>query len=238
MARIMQNMWAYNGGTITTVVNFSSNNIVNPIRDSLAIDQSQKRANKLRWIIGKKFKFNPRRRQDINVILLAASPTQARQIRPALKFYFAGNIPVYATSNIYSGIEKPQLDKDLDGIIFGDSTTKFNRVVGNRVENCEGGGIAIAASAGDTIVSENYVYRTRAHGIGITFGGANCQIVNNKIVEAGYFSQPGDFCHAIAVDSNGGALPHGYNNVISGNIIINPGFWIAWSVREFPAGCN
>ena len=121
--------------------------------------------------------------------------------------------------NVVSGLYVHDCKRD--GIMFGNATTRHNRVVGNRVENCEGGGIALAASAGDSIVSENYVYRTRNHGIAITHGGRNCQIVNNKIVEAGHFAQPGDFCHGIAVDSNEGKQPHGHNNVITGNIIID-----------------
>jgi uncharacterized protein len=60
------------------------------------------------------------RRTDFDVIFLIAKPETARQIRPLLKFYYAGDVPVYATSLVYSGTSNPQLDFDLDGIIFCD----------------------------------------------------------------------------------------------------------------------
>ena len=65
-------------------------------------------------------KFEPRRRQDVDFIFLAAFPRQARLIRPQLKFHYAGNIPVYATSHIYSGKRNRHADRDMDDIIFED----------------------------------------------------------------------------------------------------------------------
>lgn len=52
-----------------------------------------------------------------NMVFLAASPTQARLLRPLLKDQ-AGVLPVYATSHIYSGIADESRDIDLDGIIY------------------------------------------------------------------------------------------------------------------------
>lgn len=66
------------------------------------------------------------RRQDFDVIFLAVSPSMARQIRPLLKFYSAGDVPVYATALIYSGTPRPELDSDLNGIIFCDAPWALN----------------------------------------------------------------------------------------------------------------
>lgn len=60
------------------------------------------------------------RRQDINAIFLIATPSEARQIVPLLKFYYAGDLPIYATSSVYTGVPQPSLDLDLDGIYFCD----------------------------------------------------------------------------------------------------------------------
>lgn len=57
-------------------------------------------------------------RQDMDVIFLIASPAQARVIKPLLKYYFAGDVPVYATSMVYGGASQPALNDDLDGIEF------------------------------------------------------------------------------------------------------------------------
>lgn len=61
-----------------------------------------------------------KRREDFDVFFLAGLPEMARQIRPLLKFYYAGHVPVYAISSIYSGTPNPRLDRDLDGVIFCD----------------------------------------------------------------------------------------------------------------------
>jgi outer membrane PBP1 activator LpoA protein len=54
------------------------------------------------------------------MIFLVAEPERARQIIPLLKFYYAGKVPVYATSLIYSGISNPDHDNDLNNIQFTD----------------------------------------------------------------------------------------------------------------------
>lgn len=62
----------------------------------------------------------PTRRQDINTIFLVASADIARQIIPLLKFYYAGDLPIYATSEIYTGNLAPNLDQDIDNVQFCD----------------------------------------------------------------------------------------------------------------------
>jgi outer membrane PBP1 activator LpoA protein len=59
------------------------------------------------------------RRTDFDVIFLASNPQIGRQLKPLLKFFYAGDIPVYATASIYSGLANSRrLDNDLDGVIF------------------------------------------------------------------------------------------------------------------------
>lgn len=69
---------------------------------------------------GKRIKSVPTHRQDADVIFMVATPIYARQIRPLLRYYFAGNIPVYATSQIYSGRVNPEQNIDLNGVLFCD----------------------------------------------------------------------------------------------------------------------
>ncbi len=60
------------------------------------------------------------RRTDFDSIFMIANPSVARQIKPLLQFYFADTIPVYATSEVYTGTPEPILDRDLNGIVFCD----------------------------------------------------------------------------------------------------------------------
>jgi len=59
------------------------------------------------------------RRQDFDIIFLLAPSQTARQIVPLLKYYYAANVPIYATSMVYSGAPSAQ-DSDLNGVTFAD----------------------------------------------------------------------------------------------------------------------
>ena len=52
------------------------------------------------------------------MIFLIADPAQGRQIKTTFAFHYAGNIPVYANSQIYSGQPNPRADRDLNGVRF------------------------------------------------------------------------------------------------------------------------
>jgi len=53
-------------------------------------------------------------------VFLLASPRQARLIRPQLSFYRASTLPVYSTSQVFTGSPDREKDIDLNGIIFCD----------------------------------------------------------------------------------------------------------------------
>jgi hypothetical protein len=91
-----------------------------PIKHALLIDQSERRYQSLKKTLRRDIKFTPRRRQDADMVFMAAFPRQARLLRPQLKFYYAGDLQVYATSHIYTGIPEPMADRDMDGIVFCD----------------------------------------------------------------------------------------------------------------------
>lgn len=90
------------------------------LKTSLHLADSEQRLQSVRSIIGGKVQFEPRRRQDVDFIFLAAYPQQARLLSPQLHFHHALEMPVYATSQIYSGAPEPNADRDLDGILFCD----------------------------------------------------------------------------------------------------------------------
>ncbi|MCR3843466.1 penicillin-binding protein activator, partial [Pseudomonas aeruginosa] len=51
---------------------------------------------------------------------------QARQIKPTLAFQYAGDLPVYATSHLYTGTNNPTQDQDLNGIRFCETPWLLN----------------------------------------------------------------------------------------------------------------
>ncbi len=57
-------------------------------------------------------------RADATFVFVAGTPGAARQILPQLKFHYAGDIPVYTTSDSYE--PDPGANSDLDGMLFPD----------------------------------------------------------------------------------------------------------------------
>jgi len=112
-------IWQQLGGTIAGGTSIGKNENNNKaVANILLVDESRSRAASLRKLLLRRMDFSIRRRQDIDMIFVQTSPEQTRQIRPALKFYFAGSIPVLALSSIYNGRSQPYQNKDLDGIYF------------------------------------------------------------------------------------------------------------------------
>ncbi|MGD8385235.1 MAG: penicillin-binding protein activator, partial [Lysobacterales bacterium] len=62
----------------------------------LGIDASIARKRALQAQLGVSLGFEPYRRHDFDFIFLAASPQNGRQIKPLLRYYDAGDVPVYA----------------------------------------------------------------------------------------------------------------------------------------------
>jgi outer membrane PBP1 activator LpoA protein len=92
-----------------------------PIRRLLNINESKARIQDLKRLLGRQFEAESRRRHDANFIFIAARPKQGRLLGPQLKFHRAGDLPIYATSHIYSGVADNDKDRDLGHISFVDT---------------------------------------------------------------------------------------------------------------------
>lgn len=97
------------------ITNVSSN-----IQKLLGVDTSINRKKGLEKILGRNIEFEMRRRQDADFIFMISKPEEARRIKPFINFYFALNLPVISTSDIYSGLTESKPDNDLNGIEFSD----------------------------------------------------------------------------------------------------------------------
>lgn len=140
--KAFQERWEALGGRVVEQQSYNSskNDFSSPIRKLLNIDDSKNRYRKMSRLLNKKIKYSTYRRQDIDFIFIAGYPRQARQIRPQLKFFHASQVPVYATSHIFTGNLNPERDRDMDGIRFGDmpwvlSDTTSHRGLRNEIES-------------------------------------------------------------------------------------------------------
>ena len=114
--------WQRLGGVVVSEQDYllDQNDYTDPVKRLLNITQSEARKERLESVIKMKLKFEARPREDINFIFLAADPRHARLIKPQLNYHRAARVPVYATSHVFSGRSDPNLDTDLDGILFPD----------------------------------------------------------------------------------------------------------------------
>jgi len=85
----------------------------------LGFEDSQKRYHAVSSLVGGSLVFTPRRRDDLEFIFFAGQPVHGRLLRPQLKFHYAGDLPVYATSDIHD--PRAASNQDLEGVLFVDA---------------------------------------------------------------------------------------------------------------------
>ena len=110
------------GGTVINAQTYiaGKNDFKQPIQNLLNISQSISRNNRLKRLLNTNMKFTPYRRQDVDMIFIAATPRDARQLKPQFKFHYAGELPVYATSHAYTGKLDKNADRDIDDLYYCD----------------------------------------------------------------------------------------------------------------------
>ena len=110
------------GGSIinSEIYTPGKNDFKRPIQNLLNIDESDMRHRRLQRILRTGLKFIPYRRQDVDMIFIAATPKDARQLKPQFKFHYAGELPVYATSHAFTGTIDSSADRDIDDLYYCD----------------------------------------------------------------------------------------------------------------------
>lgn len=107
VAQAFHNQWEHLGGHVMDRLQYAESASLSQLSDQLRAF----------------LKFTPphNRREDFEIIFLAATPTLARQLNPLLGFYFAAKVPIYATALVYDSTVPTRLNRDLDTIIFCDT---------------------------------------------------------------------------------------------------------------------
>ena len=113
------NRWQSLGGNIAAQALYrDQQSLSTAIRSALNIPRSEARGKEMESLLNRNIEFSPHRRRDIDMVFMLAKPAQARLIKPLLNFYYAGDLPIYSTSRIYSGYPSPNEDRDAEGIFF------------------------------------------------------------------------------------------------------------------------
>ncbi len=120
VAEVMLARWQELGGQVVDTLFYGKPQQLSvELAKLLGVEQSEQRSKLLQHLLGgTEIRSITYRRQDIDAFFVVAKPLPARQIHPLLKFYYAGDLPVYATSHVYNGVSNPKSDQDLNGILF------------------------------------------------------------------------------------------------------------------------
>jgi hypothetical protein len=112
-----QNAYTALGGKIIDTVSIDdTSTIKSQIAQALHITGSEAREKELEKLLNAPIDFSPRRREDIEAIFLEMSPETASRVVPFLKFYFAGNLPIYLSTVPTTDGTLPT--KDFTNVIF------------------------------------------------------------------------------------------------------------------------
>lgn len=114
--------WRKLGGTLAEGRAFerSADDHTSAIKNLFNLTESETRQALLEAGTGLNLDFDPRRRQDIDALFMAARPDEARLLKPQIDFFQGLDLPVYSTSHVYSGAPNAVKDTDLDGVMFPD----------------------------------------------------------------------------------------------------------------------
>ncbi len=117
IAFVPDSIWGKRVGRafVTRLQELGGNIVEAALYDANASDYSESIVAALKFEKGEE-RHSGTRREDVDSIFLAAFPRQGRIFKPLLKFYFAEELPVYATSHIYDGIEDKYKNRDLNEV--------------------------------------------------------------------------------------------------------------------------
>jgi uncharacterized protein len=152
MSIALREHWTALGGNISSHATYNGyDDYSNSVKTALSLDASEQRAAGIRSIFGSDTEFTPRRRQDADVVFLfSQNDSEARSIKPLLAFHYAGDLPVFALSNVYSGTPDER-NRDLNGLYLVEMPWLLGSNPGLRATITDGG------------VGDNY---TRLHALG------------------------------------------------------------------------
>jgi len=122
MSHAFSSHWKKLGGVIADNIHYKSqaHDFSDSIKSMLNIDQSESRRKEVSRTIGRKLEFTVRRRQDIDMLFMAALPRQAKQIPLQIIYHHGETVPIYSTAHIVSNYHNARQNIDMDGVNFSD----------------------------------------------------------------------------------------------------------------------
>ena len=165
------------------------------LSELLLIENSESRAIQLSRILSTQIEYTPRRREDIDSLILSVSLPKARSLKPALEYNFAESIPVYLASDWKNINYYQDSEIDLEGIILIDFpwmlSTSPER--DSSLQRKKSRDFAVGYDAYELMLllnnntsRRNYIYEGLSGKISINQGKLNRQSLIVKVVEGSY----------------------------------------------------
>ena len=165
------------------------------LSEILLIENSKSRAIQLSRILSTQIEYTPRRREDIDSLILSVSLPKARSLKPALEYNFAESIPVYLASDWKNINYYQDSEIDLEGIILIDFpwmlSTSPER--DSSLQRKKSRDFAVGYDAYELMLllnnntsRRNYIYEGLSGKISINQGKLNRQSLIVKVVEGSY----------------------------------------------------
>jgi outer membrane PBP1 activator LpoA protein len=107
------------GGIVARRQPFSPNEDLGAtVAAALLVEEGEARSQALQRVLRVPLETEPRRRQDVDSVLLIAEPLQGQTLKSALAYYFAGDLPVWASSQGLASDLSATALKDLENVTF------------------------------------------------------------------------------------------------------------------------
>lgn len=114
------------GRIIESIFYKDQNTLSSSVAKLLGTEASNQRKSSISNISGINFEFEPRRRKDVDAIFMLARPQTAKQLNPLFAYHYAGDLPIYASSQIHQSDEPKD---DLDNIFFMDMPWMLSQTI-------------------------------------------------------------------------------------------------------------
>ncbi len=116
MATALLDRWEQYGGHLEThIIHAEQTDFSSILKAALQLSESAHRHKKIERLLGHPVRFQPRRRQDIEFIVMLVDQRLGRMLKPQLEFWYAGGLPVYSSSKLLSA-NSFTVNQDLDGV--------------------------------------------------------------------------------------------------------------------------
>jgi len=123
---ILSEIWKELEGNVLDSYTSSSKSSQNLLSNILLIESSKERSRKLSRALSTPLESFPRRRKDVDSIIMSVSLKRARSLKPQLEYNFGESLSVYLLPNWDNQTFNIQKELDLEGIVLIDLPWMLN----------------------------------------------------------------------------------------------------------------